>query len=252
MTFREKLQKIYDTRRPNRYGLKPYLVKDGKKHPFALLCPGGALYKVCSYVEGLPLAKELNKSGYHALVVYYRVKDKARYPNPQEDLKKAVCEALSRADDWKLETEGWSLWGCSAGAYVAASFCMEEQGMPKPSALILCYPVVSMGEYAHIGTRTNLLGGDPDPEMTEKLSVEKHISAAYPPVYVWNGKADKSVDPINSRMLEAALAEAGVPHKAEEFEGVGHGASLAKGTAAEVWFGHAVAFWEEQRSAQKK
>ena len=56
------------------------------------------------------------------------VKDKARYPNPQEDLKKAVCEALSRADDWKLETEGWSLWGCSAGAYVAASFCMEEQG----------------------------------------------------------------------------------------------------------------------------
>ena len=247
MTFREKLQKLYDMHRPNKYRLKPYLIKDGKKHPFAILCPGGALNCVCSYVEGLPFAKELNKLGYHALVVYYHTKDRARYPQPQEDLKRAVGEAMSRADKWRLETQGWSLWGCSAGAYVAASFCMEARDTQRPSALILCYPVVTMGEHAHADTRTNLLGEDPTQEMMEKLSVEKHISPDYPPTYVWNGAADKCVEPVNSRVLEAALAEAGVPHKAEEFEGVGHGASLAKGTNAEVWFSHAVTFWEEQR-----
>ena len=248
MTFREKLQSVYDFWRPNRYGLKPYLVNDRKKHPFAVICPGGAYRMVCSYVEGLPFAKELNKLGCHALVVYYRTKGRARYPDPQEDLKRAVLEAFSRAEEWELETEGWSLWGSSAGGHLAASFCTEDRGTPKPSALILIYPVITMGDCTHAETRSNLLGKDADPALIEKLSVEKHISSEYPPTFVWNGTADSSVDPANSRMLEAALAEAGVPHKAEEFEGIGHGVGLARGTNAEVWFSHAVSFWEEQRS----
>ena len=54
---------------------------------------------------------------------------------------------------------------------------------------------------------------------------------------------------FNSRMMEAALEQAGVPHKAEEFAGIGHGVGLAEGTNAEVWFDHAVSFWEEMRAA---
>ena len=247
MKFSEMRQAARDFWRPNRYGLVPYLINDGKKHPFAVICPGGAYSVVCSFVEGRPFAEELNARGYNAFVVYYRTKKLAHYPNPQEDLKRAIEEILSRAEEWRLETEGWSLWGSSAGGHLTASFCMEDWGVPKPSALILIYPVITMGELTHAETRKNLLGEEADPAMVDQLSVERHITAAFPPTYVWNGTADGSVDPENSRMLEDALNDAGVPHLAEQYEGIGHGVGLAKGTVAEPWFAHAVAFWEEQR-----
>ena len=84
------VQRIYDFHRPNRYALKPYLINDGKCHPFAVICPGGGYSSVCSFVEGKPFAEALNELGYHAFVVYYRTKDKARYPNPHQDLNRAI------------------------------------------------------------------------------------------------------------------------------------------------------------------
>lgn len=123
MKMWEMLQAAYDFWRPNKYGIKPYLCKDGRKHPVAIICPGGAYSMVCSFVEGMPIAKALNKCGYHAVVAYYRTKKKARFPNPHEDLKRAITDTFSHAEDWNLETDGWSLWGSSAGGHLAASFC---------------------------------------------------------------------------------------------------------------------------------
>ena len=239
-------QAIYDFWHPNRMGVKPYLIKDGKTHPFAVICPGGAYGMVCSYVEGMPYAKALNAMGYHAAVVYYRVKKKARYPAPQDDLERAIREVFAHAADWNLDTENWSLWGSSAGGHLAASIFTEGKNVPKPNALILIYPVVTLGKETHAESRGNLLGRDPDPMLLDRLSVERHITKDFPPTYVWNGTADTSVDPKNARMLAEALEKAGVFYRHEEFEGVGHGVGLAKGTNAEPWFDHAVSFWEEQ------
>lgn len=96
-TFSENLQAAYDFWRPNRWGIRPYLLKDGRKHPFAIIVPGGAYGMVCSYVEGLPFAKALNEKGYHAIVAYYRVKNKAKYPAPQDDLERAIREVFAHA-----------------------------------------------------------------------------------------------------------------------------------------------------------
>lgn len=246
MKLSEMVQAAYDFWRPNRYGLKPYLLNDGGKHPFAVICPGGGYSMVCSFVEGKPFAEALNARGYHAFVVYYRVKRKAMYPAPQDDLERAIREVFNRAEEWNLNTKSWSLWGSSAGGHLAASFCTEDRGIPKPSALILCYPVITMTQRTHSGSRDRLLGREPDSAMIERLSVENHISSTYPPTYLWNGTADELVDPMNSRLLEAALNRERVSHKAEQFAGVGHGVGLAKGTAAEPWFEHAISFWEEQ------
>lgn len=240
-------QAIYDFWHPNRMGVKPYLIKDGKTHPFAVICPGGAYGMVCSYVEGMPYAKALNAMGYHAAVVYYRVKKKARYPAPQDDLEQAIRKIFSRETAWKLDTANWSLWGSSAGGHLAASFCTEHRDVPKPNVLILTYPVITMGERTHALSREYLLGKNPDPETIERLSVERQLTKDFPPTYVWNGTADASVDPENSRMLERALASAGIAHLYETFEGVGHGVGLATGTAAEPWLDHAIKFWEEQQ-----
>ena len=246
MKLSDFIQQRYDAWRPNRYELKTYLLNDGKPHPFAVICPGGGYGMVCSAGEGKPFAEKLNKLGYHAFVVYYRVKSEAKYPAPQEDLKRAVEEVFARADEWKLDTNNWSVWGSSAGGHLVASYCAEKWGMPKPSAVILLYPVITMGEYTHRGSRDNHLGKNASRDMIDKLSVEKQVDADYPPTFMWYGTADELVPPMNCKMLAEALDKVGVPNKVEEYEGIGHGAGLAKGTVAEVWFEHAVEFWQNQ------
>ena len=99
----------------NEYQLKTYLIKDGKPHPVAVICPGGGYRRVCSFIEGYPFAKKLNAMGYHAAVVYYRVNKLARYPAPQEDLARAIRELHDKAQEWQLDMKGYSVWGSSAG-----------------------------------------------------------------------------------------------------------------------------------------
>lgn len=242
-----------DFRHPNEYELVPYLVNDGQFHPFAIICPGGGYGMVCSYVEGEPFAQKLNAMGIHALVLYYRVREKALYPAPQEDLARAVREAHSRAEEWKLETHNYSVWGSSAGGHLAASFGTENMGygkydLPKPGAMILIYPVVTMGQLTHEGTREHLLGKNPSEADVVFASVEKQITPAYPSTFLWCGDADRTVPPENSRMLAAALEKQGIRHKLLEYPGIDHGAGLGTGTCCENWIEHAVTFWQEQKS----
>lgn len=249
MKISEIIERLHDFHRPNRYELRPYLINDGKKHPFAVICPGGGYSSVCSFVEGRPFAEELNKLGCHAFVVYYRTKDKARYPNPHLDLRRAILEIFAHSDTWNLDTDSWSIWGSSAGGHLVASYCTESRETPNPTAIVLVYPVITMGEYTHQGSKNNLLGKNASTDITEKLSAEKQIKPDYPPTFIWYGTADETVAPINSKMMVQALEKASVPHKAEEYEGIGHGAGLAKGTVAENWLKNAVTFWKSQQTS---
>lgn len=251
-TIREQIGLYFDTKRKNAYGIRPYLLRDGKTHPVAVLIPGGGYRRVCSSIEGRPFAKKLNAMGYHAVVVYYRVREKGRYPAPQDDLARAVRELYLHAEDWKLDMRGYSVWGASAGGHLAASFGTRNMGyikygLPKPGALILCYPVVTMGEKAHEGSRTFLLGPKPTAKEIRAASIQQQITPDYPATFLWWGREDDCVDPENSRMLKAALKENKVPCACTEYKGVGHGVGLGKGLACEGWIEKAVTFWEKQR-----
>ena len=246
------IREYFDTNRKNEYALKSYRLKDGKTHPVAVICPGGGYRRVCSFVEGHPFAKKLNAMGYHAFVVYYRVNVLARYPAPQEDLARAVREIHSHAEEWKLDMKGYSVWGSSAGGHLAASFGTENMGyvrygLPKPGALILTYPVVTMGEKTHEGSRNFLIGQSPDGDMVHFASVERQITSAYPPTFLWWGSADSCVDPENSRMLREALEAQNIPCQCIEYPGVEHGVGIGRGLACEGWLEKAVAFWESNR-----
>ena len=235
---------LYDFWRSNTYALWPYLINDGKKHPFVIICPGGGYGMICSHKEGIPYAKELNKRGYHAFILFYHVKKKARYPQPQEDLKTAIDTVFAHADEWNIDTSNWSLWGSSAGGHLIASMFIEDWSIPKPNALVLIYPVITLGENTHLGTRKNLLGDEPTKEMIDKMSIHLHINKDFPKTYFWNGTIDKSVNPINSDLLEEAFKKAGVRYKRDVFLKVGHGVGLAEKTNAKEWFNHAIEFIE--------
>jgi len=252
MTLQMCCQAAIDFWRGNRYGLKEYVIKDGKKHPFAVICPGGGYEMVCSFVEGVPYAKRLNELGYSAFIVYYRCKGKAKYPAPQDDLARAVKDIFSRAKELNLDTENYSVWGSSAGGHLVASFGTKHMGyekysLPKPSALILSYPVVTMEHYTHEGSRKNLLGEKPTAERIHFASVEKHIDVDYPSTFVWCEENDNVVDSKNSKELAKALENANVNYQLEIYSGEKHGLGLAQGTICEEWFDKAIRFWEKQR-----
>lgn len=87
--------------------------------------------------------------------------------------------------------------------------------------------------------------------MIALASVERQITPAYPPTFVWCGDADHIVDPENSRMLVKELEKNSIPHRFVEYPGVDHGVGLGKGLACESWYEEAVAFWEGQRNKMR-
>lgn len=241
------IQAMKDRFGKNEYLLTPYVVE--KKSKFALICPGGGYGMVCSVAEGKPYAKKLNELGYSAFVLRYRIRSKGRYPIPMEDVAVALDYILEHSDELNVETSGYSLWGSSAGGHLVASFGTQNMGyskynLPKPSAIVLTYPVITMGSLTHQGSLENLLGENATQEQIQETSVEKQITPDYPPTFLWCGKVDDVVDYQNSVMMEQQLEENQVPHKFMLFESVGHGVGLAKGTEAEQWFQEAVQFWE--------
>lgn len=232
----------------NDYALIDYTIQDGKKHPVAIICPGGGYYFVSGENEGSSFAKKLNDMGISAFVVYYSVAENASFPNPQDDLAKAVQEVMNMSEEKNLDMTHYSVWGSSAGGHLAASFCTEKVGymkyeLPKPCALILAYPVITMGELTHEGSRYELLGKHPSDDMIDLLSIEKQVTSNYPPTFLWCGNADTCVKPENSHLMADALKSTGVPHKFVEYPGVGHGVGLDIGGTSEPWFEEAVNFW---------
>ena len=246
----DKKQLFRDRYRLNRYRLdERFVLRDGKTHPFAVICPGGGYGMICNFIEGTPIARKLNERGISAFIVYYRVRSKARYPHPQEDLARAVGEILARAEEYRIEPDNYSVWGSSAGGHLAASFGTRsmgwlQYGLPKPGTMVLIYPVISMDPaLTHMGTHDNLLGRHATLAMERAASIDQQVTADYPPCYLWCGDADTLVSPDNTRRMAAALEQAGVPFHCEIFPGVEHGAGPGTGTVAEGWIDHAVDFW---------
>lgn len=231
-----------------------FVIKDGKTHPVAIICPGGGYEIVASFVEGEPFAEVLNRQGVSAFIVYYRIGREARYPSPMDDLAKAVKTVFEKAEKYHLDMSTYSIWGSSAGGHLAASFGVaqtgyKKYGLPKPHTVVLLYPVISMRrELTHLGSRQNLLGDNPPEDLIRLTSIDENITSDYPPCYFLCGKNDRTVKPENSIRLEKALTQAGVSHSFTLYDNVPHGSGIGTNTDADGWISSAVAFWQAQRA----
>lgn len=210
-----------------------------RKRPAVLICPGGG-YQHTSDREAEAVAIQMNAMGIQAFVLYYDVAPAVRFPVPQLEAANAMLIIRENADKWHIDAEKIMIMGFSAGAHLAgcigAFYNREFLYQPlhaapeliKPAGMVLCYPVITSGEFAHRGSFENLLG-EREAELGELVSLEKQVTPDTPPAFIWHTFEDGSVPVENSLMLAAAMRREGVPFELHIYPRGGHGLSL--GTA---------------------
>lgn len=127
----------------------------------------------------------------------------------------------------------------AAAEYFHTDFC-APMGLPssvslRPDFVAPIYPVVTMTEtVTHKRSRRALLGewGKRSQLMRDSLSLERHVPADCPPVFLVNCKDDPIVEYHNSELLDSALTSRNIPHTYIQYKTGGHGfgASDTKGT----------------------
>ncbi len=154
------------------------------------------------------------------------------------DAARAVRLVRAKAADWKIDPHRIGIMGSSAGGHLASTLLTRfDAGKPdtedpierqssRPDIGILCYPVITMGEHTHQGSKNNLLGKDPSPELAKLLSNELQVTKETPPCFLFHTYEDTAVPVENSLAFAAALRKAGVPFDLRVYQKGRHGIGL--------------------------
>jgi acetyl esterase/lipase len=234
--------------------LTVWLPEKEKRVPTAvIICPGGGYDHLATDHEGKQVARWLNSLGVTAFVLEYRHQGRGyRHPAPLQDAQRAIRTVRARAEEFGVRPDAIGILGFSAGGHLASTAGTHfDAGDPKatdpiervgcrPDFMVLCYPVIAMGEpYTHRGSQKKLLGKNPDPKLVRLLSNEKQVTKDTPPTFLFTTTEDKSVPPENSVRFYLALRKAGVPAELHVYEKGRHGQGLFRGKrhlpATDTW-----------------
>ena len=226
-----------------------------------IVCPGGSYCWHDYETEGTEVARWLQSEGIAAFVLKYRVQGIFQYithsraifgghkhPDMLEDIQRAIQLLRERADFYGIHPYRIGAMGFSAGGHlVMSSACfsatdfLARQGIEhtvslRPDFVAPIYPVVSMSHpVTHKRSRRALLGewGKFSRSLRDSLSLERHVPADCPPVFLMNCIDDPVVEFQNSVLLDSALTGKGIPHLYIQYRTGGHGfgASDTLGTA---------------------
>ena len=210
-----------------------------------VVAPGGGYTNLAMNHEGRQVANLLNAMGVTAFVLRYRLGPRYRHPIELGDAQRAIRLVRARAQEFGIAADRIGMLGFSAGGHLTATagtlFDAGKSDAPdaidrvssRPDFLILGYPVISFDPaIAHGGSVRNLLGGNPDPKLIERLSADLQVTAATPPTFLFHTNADTGVVPENSVRFYLALRRAKVPAEMHIFENGPHGVGLALGDPA--------------------
>jgi len=211
-----------------------------------IICPGGGYGGLVTGAEGHGIAKWLNGHGITGLVLEYRL-PKGRSHVPLLDAQRALRVVRANSKKWDLNAERIGIMGFSAGGHLAATAGTHyDRGNAKarnevnrescrPDFMILVYPVITMGEGTHGGSRERLLGKNPSAEMIRRFSNELQVSSDTPPTFLAHAVDDRPVPPQHSRLFHAALKSENVATVYLELPNGGHGLNGYKGPSWDAW-----------------
>ncbi|MFD1484759.1 alpha/beta hydrolase [Lacticaseibacillus baoqingensis] len=211
--------------------IDPYRIR-----PAIVLCPGGG-YEMTSDREAEPVAMQLLARGWHVFILRYSVGADHPFPTALVELAATVAWVRAHAAKWRIDPTKIVAAGFSAGGHLAATLGTfwaqprwQEYGLTadqiRPNALLLGYPVISSGQFAHAGSFATLLGPHPTEALKTLVSAEQQVTQNTPPTFIWGTFADPTVPVENSLMFANALHEHGVECELHLFARGGHGLSL--------------------------
>jgi acetyl esterase/lipase len=220
--------------------LTPYLPpKDKMTGAAIIVCPGGGYTHLADH-EGRPVAEWLNSLGITAFVLKYRLGPRYHHPSPMQDAARAIRTVRARAGEWGLDPQRIGILGFSAGGHVASTAGTHfDSGKPdasdaiervssRPNLMILIYPVITMKEKTHAGSKKNLLGAEPTAELVGLLSNEEQVTTETPPTFLVHTMTDTAVPVENSLLFLTALRKFGVPFEFHLYERGPHGFGLGR------------------------
>ncbi len=195
-----------------------FFFKGNPGERFAVCNAGGAFAYVGAMQDSFPHALELSKQGYNAFALIYR-------PGAQtacEDLARAIQFIFEYAEELEVNTDGYSLWGGSAGARMAAwigsygTAAFGADDLPQPAAVIMQY--TGLSEY----------------------------SENDPATFVTVGESDGIANWRTMKRRLDGMSSLGIDTEFHSYPGLSHGFGLGTGTVAEGWIDEAIAFWQRQ------
>lgn len=211
-----------------------------------VICPGGGYGGLVTGPEGHGIARWLNRHGVIGVVLEYRLPS-GNPAVPLLDAQQAIRWTRARMTDWGGDPRRIGILGFSAGGHLASTAATHfdegnvqareevERKSSRPDFAALIYPVITMGEATHGGSRRNLLGPDPSPSTVRTFSTETQVTPRTPPTFLAHARDDRVVPAEHSRMFYRALREHGVPARYLELPSGDHGLNGYRGPMWDAW-----------------
>lgn len=222
--------------------------EDNIKRPCVIIYPGGAYFILASGHEGVEVAKFFNSIGVNAMVVKYRIpNDNAQVDKsiaPLQDAQQAMLLARSNAATWGIDANKIGILGFSAGGHLAASLSSHYADVKidnplnislRPNFQILIYPVITMKDFGHTGSKENLIGKNPTDAQVQYYSNELNVNDQTPPAFIVHAKNDDAVPVQNAYEYDKALKANKVASTLYLFEKGGHGFGMKNPTSTIQW-----------------
>lgn len=204
-----------------------------------LVCPGGGYGALAMNHEGRQVANFLNSLGIAAFVLKYRLGPRYHHPVELGDAQRAIRTLRANAAKWNIAPDRIGIMGFSAGGHLASSASTHfdagkadaadpiDRAGSRPDFAVLGYPVISLvAPWTHQGSKKNLLGDNPDPELAKSLSGEYAVTPQTPPTFIFQTNGDTTVPAENSIQYFLALRKAGVVAEMHIFQRGPHGVGL--------------------------
>lgn len=221
---------------------------DNVPRPCIIICPGGGYGILAAQHEGTDVAKFYNTIGVHAVVLKYRIPSAKHQLHkeiaPLQDAQQAIYMVRRNAKKWHVDPDKIGIMGFSAGGHLASSLAVHHDD-PKqkfrgnvslrPDFQVLVYPVISFGQYAHLGSRNNLLSPDTTTTLINYFSNHLQVNKKTPPAFLVHAQDDKAVPIENSMMYLDALKKEGIAGELFVYEKGGHGFGLVNKTSDRKW-----------------